>query len=193
MAKDTTASSRRRAFFREAASRLIAPVADYIEGRVNLSVGQPHLRPPGAIADSLLVETCVRCGACVDVCPADAILPLAAAAGEAAGTPVVDPDSAPCVVCDGLKCTTVCPSGALLPIDNPRDIRMGIAQVYAPLCVRSNREDCTLCVDECPVGEDAIRFNGWGPPEVLANGCVGCGVCQNRCPTSPKAIVVKPL
>lgn len=183
----------RRVFFRDAMARVIAPLADYIEHRFDLPAVRLQLRPPGAIEESLLNETCYRCGACVETCPAEAIFALGDEAGEAAGTPVIDPDRAACVVCDGLQCTTVCPSGALLPVAEPSLIRMGVAGVYAPLCVRTQHEECTLCVERCPVGESAIRFNDDGPPEVLSPGCVGCGVCQLYCPTSPKAITVRPL
>ena len=184
--------AKRRGFFREAAARLITPLADYIERRTKEPPDSGWLRPPGAIVESALVETCIRCGACVEACPADAIFVLAEYRGAAAGTPAIDPDLAACVVCDGLKCTTVCPSGALLPLVSPGDIAMGIAEVYAPLCVRSRGESCTACVDSCPLGEAAIGFVGAGPPRVISAGCVGCGVCQLRCPTDPKAIVVRP-
>lgn len=194
--KDREHHSRpRRVFFRNAAARLIGPLADYIDERTATPRTHAWLRPPGAIEESELIETCRRCGACVEACPADAIFPLAESwlsAIEPAGTPAIDPERAACVVCDGLQCTTVCPSGALLPVADPRHIRMGLAEVYAPLCVRSREEICTLCVDHCPMGEEAIRFPGSGAPEVLPTGCVGCGVCQLYCPTSPKAIVVKP-
>ena len=182
----------RRTFFRDATTRIIRPLANFIERRIDWPMETPRLRPPGAMIESALVETCYRCGACVEICPADAIFPLDKSAGEAAGTPVIDPDRAACVVCDGLQCTHVCPSGALLPVDQPHDIRMGVAEVYHTQCVRTAGETCTLCVDRCPIGETAIRFNDDGPPEVLA-GCVGCGVCQFYCPTTPKAIVVNPI
>ena len=185
-------STRRRGFFREAAIRLISPFVDYLDGTRDESARTVWLRPPGAISEKTLVESCIRCGACVEACPADAIFALDKSVGEAVGTPVVDPDRAPCVVCDGLKCTTVCPSGALLPLVGPGDITMGAAEVYAALCVRSRGETCTLCVDRCPMGERAIRFPDDGPPDVSASGCVGCGVCQFVCPTDPKAIVVNP-
>ena len=183
---------KRRVFFREAAVRLIAPLADYIEKRTDGPRDSGWLRPPGAIAESALVEVCIRCGACVEACPADAIFALAESHGAAAGTPAIDPDLAACVVCDGLQCTTVCPSGTLLPLLSPGDIAMGVAEVYASLCVRSRGESCTACVDSCPMGEAAIGFADDGPPSVVSAGCVGCGVCQLRCPTDPKAIVVRP-
>jgi len=171
------------------------PLAEFLEKRVDLPIKRssklPKLRPPGAIAESRFNETCQRCSACVDVCPADAIFSLSDNAGSSAGTPVIDPDHAACVVCEGLQCTHVCPSGALLPVMKPSEIRMGIAEVYSSACVRSQNEACTLCVDRCPLGAAAIRFNDDGPPEVL-DGCVGCGVCQFYCPTTPKAIVIQP-
>lgn len=183
----------RRAFFRAAVARAIGPLADYIEKRVGLLPLQRPLRPPGAIEESAFLETCYRCGSCVEVCPADAIFPLDDTAGDAARTPSIDPDRAACVVCDDLKCTTVCPSGALQLITDPLAIRIGLAQVYGSLCTRSNDVPCTECVDRCPPGAVAIRFNDDGPPEVLSPGCIGCGICQLYCPTSPKAIVVNPI
>jgi len=184
-------SSDRRRFFREAVVKALGPIAGYLDGRLPRGPDRVLLRPPGAIEEDAFLETCSRCGACADACPADAIFLLGQSHGDRAGTPVIDPDRAPCVVCVGLLCTNTCASGALLPLADPRSIRMGLAEVYEPLCTRTQGEDCTLCVERCPIGETALRFHGAGPPEVLA-GCVGCGVCQHACPTSPKAIVVKP-
>jgi ferredoxin len=127
----------------------------------------------------------------VEVCPAIAIFALDDKYGEPAGTPAIDPDRAACLLCEGLKCTHACPSGALLPVRDETAVRMGLAEVYDTLCVRSRGETCTTCEDRCPIGDTAIRIDGGGPPEVLAGGCVGCGVCQLYCPTSPKAVVVR--
>jgi ferredoxin len=187
----------RRGFFRDAMRRAVGPLAEYLEDRVpSLAEAakpsrHPPLRPPGAVAESALLDTCFRCGACVATCPAKAIVPMPAGAGRAARTPMVDPDNAACVVCEGLLCTHVCPSGALQPLTDRYAIDMGLAEVYGGMCVRSRGDECVECVDKCPVAKVAIRFNDEGPPEVL-EGCVGCGVCQLYCPTTPKAIVVKP-
>ena len=62
--------------FRDAVARVIAPLADYIEQRFDLPTVRLQLRPPGAIEESLLNETCYRCGACVEICPAEAIFAL---------------------------------------------------------------------------------------------------------------------
>jgi len=192
MAVERLGQSERRKFFREVLLRAVKPVGDFLERRIGRFGGPAHLRPPGAVAEDRFSDTCRRCGACVEACPAEAIFSLGDSHGHAAGTPVIDPDGAACVVCDGLKCTHVCPSGALLPLYDAHLIHMGLAEVYEPLCVRTRGEECELCVARCPLGAEAIRFDDEGPPVVVEAGCVGCGVCQLACPTTPKAIVVKP-
>jgi NAD-dependent dihydropyrimidine dehydrogenase PreA subunit len=46
-------------------------------------------------------------------------------------------------------------------------------------------------VDRCPVGSVAIELKG-NDIDVHPQGCIGCGVCQFYCPTTPKSIVVIP-
>src|SRR5260221_1224927 len=36
----------------------------------------PPLRPPGLMHELILVNSCIRCGKCVEICPADSIFPL---------------------------------------------------------------------------------------------------------------------
>jgi len=183
--------SNRRAFFRKAVSKIVEPLTDYL-GTPESERPRTLLRPPGAIEESRFVDACLRCGSCIDACPANAIFAMNQTSEESVGTPMINPDHAACVVCDGLQCTHVCPSGALLPITDPSLINMGLAEVYGPVCLRSNGESCTICVERCPTGESAIRFDNDGPPQVLSDGCTGCGICQLYCPTTPKAIVVTP-
>src|SRR5258708_6118395 len=95
----------------------------------------PPLRPPGIAGESLFVNLCLRCGRCVEVCPADALFPLGAAFGAAEGTPAVDARKRPCVLCTGLQCTHVCPSGALTPLTDNAQVRMGTAVVDEARCV----------------------------------------------------------
>lgn len=191
MTRDDAKTPNRRAFFRSAAERLIEPVAKLVSKGAPPDRDRSILRPPGAIDETRFNETCHRCGECVAVCPADAIAPLVDSFGAIAGTPAIDPSISPCVVCEGLQCTHVCPSGALLPVYEPHLIAMGMAEVYAPICVRTAGEVCELCVERCPLGSAAIRFDDDGPPTVLS-GCTGCGVCEFYCPTSPKAITIRP-
>lgn len=165
-------------------------MADRLDRRFGFPTPREQLRAPGALPEDEFLDTCLRCGVCVEVCPARAI--RLGGEGPSAGMPFIDPDLAACVVCDGLLCTQECPSGALRRMDNPRAIAMGVAKVKAAVCVRNSGEDCTICVDQCPMGAEALVLRGAGPPRVLHPGCIGCGMCQHHCPARPKAIAVQP-
>ena len=149
------------------------------------------LRPPGNMHEYLLREACTRCGLCVDVCPADAIVRLDASWGDAQGTPAIDPRTQPCVVCEGLKCTTVCPSGALQHTINVPEVQMGNAVVDRGRCITYSGQSCTACVAACPV-PGAITTSAQGHPIVDEHRCVGCGLCVRACPTQPTSIDVVP-
>jgi len=82
-----------------------------------------------------------------------------------------------------------CPSGALLPTPLA-DIDMGTASFKEVDCLRSASQDCTICVDKCPVGSAALELRYGGIQ--VNEGCTGCGVCEHHCPTKPKAIFVIP-
>lgn len=184
----------RRSMFRFGFRAIMEPVANYLQEKIDITlpVIREALRPPGAVAEKKFLDTCYRCGNCVDVCPAKAIRSMSGENVNQSGTPFIDPDLSACVVCDELACMKSCPSGALQLVADPRAIRMGLAVVDHAVCVRSRGEDCTLCIDKCPFGTDAIRLSTAGKIEVLASGCVGCGSCQFYCPTTPKAVVVHP-
>ncbi len=182
----------RRRFFLEGLGRALGPVANYLEQKMPPSRPRIFLRPPGALPEEQFVETCRRCAACVDACPAGAIrLILDDADPDLAGTPYIDPDIAPCVICDAGACMETCPSGALQKVDRT-DIAIGRAIVHHNNCLLPKGRECGVCVEKCPIGQDAIRLTDYGQVEV-GNGCVGCGVCQNQCPPVPKAIVIEPL
>lgn len=186
---DSARPANRREFFLDGLRHLLRPLSDRW---LDPPQGPPGwLRPPGALPEEQFLAACQRCGHCVEACPAHAIQFLEAGPA-AAGTPVVRPDQAPCVICDDLSCMKVCPSGALSLVETLFDICMGLAEVRLEQCVRTHGEDCRLCIDTCPLGSAAIRLDARGAIEVLDPGCVGCGVCQHHCPTAPKAIVVMP-
>jgi ferredoxin-type protein NapG len=169
---------------------MVSPLANYLEQRLPDDTTKTYLRPPGALTGDSFLRTCARSGQCIAVCPVDAIKWSPRGADEK--TPIIEPQVAACVVCDELKCTQACPSGALLPLASPELIDMGLAVVEHAACLRSTGDNCDVCVDLCPLGEAALWLPGAGPPQVIESGCVGCGVCQQYCPTTPKAITVWP-
>lgn len=58
-------------------------------------------------------------------------------------------------------------------------------------------KQCTLCADMCPIPNPLsaiamVSDAGGGKRPEIYDGCIGCGVCQEVCPTSTPSIVVKP-
>lgn len=170
----------RRDFIRGVTRRIFGTIE-------RIGTDQSVLRPPGAVVDFL--DVCSRCLKCAEVCPADAIHPLRQS--QLQGTPVIRPSNQPCVVCDDLACMPACPTGALQIVAR-EDIKIGEAVVDGAACVRSRGEECQVCVDRCPIGETALTIGDEGMV-VVGEACVGCGVCEYVCPTSPRAIKVKGL
>lgn len=148
------------------------------------------LRPPSAVEEAKIGDSCYRCGACVTICPRKAIRPLPPQYNELAGTPFIVAREAPCVLCEGLLCTTVCPSGTLRPLQSVAEVKMGLAEVNAKRCLPYRGQACTVCLDHCPV-PGAIELDEQGRPRVTS-ACTGCGLCEYYCPTQPTAIRVLP-
>ncbi|NQT53519.1 4Fe-4S binding protein [bacterium] len=159
------------------------------------------VRPPGSLPEAEFLRRCVRCGQCIKACPFNVLQPTAFEHGiEGLWTPRVVPDWAGCEpTCT--NCGQVCPTGAIraLPLEEKRVARIGLAVVDEQACLpHAGREACQLCVDECrAAGYDAIEFlrvhvavdenglpqegSGYAAPVVVADRCVGCGLCQMRC------------
>lgn len=148
------------------------------------------IRPPGARPEEEFVSICSRCSNCVNACPVSAIK-LDHSSAMGAGAPYIDPDAAACVMCDELACMTNCPSSALRIVGR-EEIDLGLAEWNSGLCLRTVvGEQCTMCVDHCPVGASAIEISD-NHVVVHEGGCTGCGSCQNNCPTQPKSITITP-
>jgi NAD-dependent dihydropyrimidine dehydrogenase PreA subunit len=159
------------------------------------------VRPPGSLPEQQFLQACIRCGECFKACPNDVLHALGFQQGfEGLWTPHVVADWAGCESsCNA--CGQVCPTGAIraIPLDEKRVCRIGLAEVNLRTCLPyAGREACQLCVDEChSAGYHAIEFtrvhtqvddagnpdedSGFVAPVVLAEKCVGCGLCQTRC------------
>lgn len=147
----------------------------------------PLLRPPGALAEPDFLLACTRCGDCIEACPHDAIRPASPRLREAAGTPLVEPREAPCLLCEDFPCVAACEPGAL------RDdalVALGTARVQPLDCLNRLGSPCSVCVERCPV-PGAISLAG-NVPQVNEALCTGCGQCQHVCPAPENAILMLP-
>lgn len=157
------------------------------------------LRPPGAVEEARFTGLCVRCGQCVRACPTGIIRPDAGRYGAASFlTPVVRYDQSHCLE-DCLRCTEVCPSGAirrLSPQSKP-SARIGLAKVDESICLVGGGQECSVCVDHCPYEAIRVLFDEEyyaASLRIDAGKCNGCGICEVVCVTAPrKAIRVVPV
>src|SRR5690606_36871456 len=92
----------------------------------------PVHRPPGAVDEVSFLSGCTRCNECISACPAGAIVHAPARFREAAGTPMIDPSAAACVMCEDTPCITACKPG-VLRADQP--LKMGVAYIQTMACL----------------------------------------------------------
>jgi ferredoxin-type protein NapG len=163
-----------------------------------------RLRPPGAVEEKRFMTLCIRCNRCMEVCPYGSI--KRSGLGRFIGTPHVFPETKACYLC--MACCRLCPTGALDPqLRDPEKVTMGKARIDPSLCYshlfleydvlpdttgKKIGALCNTCYNVCPLPDKAIMLEKNLFPRVL-DGCVGCGICVERCPTRPaRAINVVP-
>lgn len=157
------------------------------------------IRPPGALAESDFLKTCIRCYQCGDVCPNNCIEfhGLEDSLAEM-GTPYINPRSRGCTAC--MKCTQVCPSGALQPMSPEPDlvvgtVKMGVARLNRDMCYSwaEPARTCGVCYRACPFPGRAITIEVFERPVVNKELCIGCGLCEQSCIHLPQAIRIIPV
>jgi polyferredoxin len=132
------------------------------------------LRPPGALDEKHFLERCIRCGECLKVCPNNALQPALVEAGlEGIWTPVLVPRIGYCEPSCTL-CGQVCPTGAIWEVT---------AKEKAWAAENVTRDAMPIRVGT------AFYDRGRCLPWSMATECI---VCEEWCPTSPKAIYLRP-
>ena len=171
------------------------------------AVKRPGLiRPPGAQDEGRFLSHCLRCGECMKVCPTSGLQPTLAEAGlEGLWTPVLKSRLGYCdYACHA--CGQVCPSGAIPPLSLPekRAQVIGVAVIDRDRCLPwASDTPCIVCQEMCPVPEKAIVLSGQrlitrpdgsqdylSRPKVVASRCIGCGICEYKCPLEGSAAIV---
>ena len=80
-----------------------------------------------------------------------------------------------------MKCVHICPTGALLPIEQ-HETRMGMAVIDRHACVSWQNSGllCKTCYNVCPFLDKAISMVEFRP-HVDQKHCTGCGICTHAC------------
>jgi MauM/NapG family ferredoxin protein len=119
------------------------------------------IRPPGALPETNFLAACIKCGECMKVCPTNALQPASTQAGpEGLWTPVLVPQIGYCEYYCSL-CTQVCPTGAIKELKIKEKTQVRIGSAW----IKKDR-----CI-----------------PYALGRPCT---VCEEKCPTTPKAITL---
>lgn len=147
--------------------------------------------PPGSLSARHFAQHCTACQLCVSVCANQVLRP----SGKL--TTLMQPEMSfergycrpECV-----KCAEVCPTEAIRPISlaDKSAIQIGHAVWIKENCVPlTDGVACDNCARHCPTG--AIQMVASDPaakdlpkiPVVNTERCIGCGACENLCPSRP--------
>ena len=149
------------------------------------------ITPFGSRSIDHFYQHCTACQLCVTVCPNNVLRPSSRL--EHLMQPEMSFEKGYCRP-ECVKCSEVCPAGAILKItpEEKTEWKVGTAGVDYDLCV-VNRDGvhCGNCARHCPVG--AINMVKKNPddekslriPSVNEEKCIGCGACENLCPSRP--------
>jgi len=188
---------------RQALGMLTAGVAGALL-LANRQSGTWLIRPPGSQHEDDFLASCLRCSACIKACPTGALQPAGFESGlEGVWTPLLTPRIGACdYSCNA--CGQVCPSGAipLLPLAEKRLVVLGNASVDRNRCLPwASNIPCIVCEEMCPTPHKSIRLEqvtiqgedgldiDLQRPVVVRDLCIGCGICEQRCPIEGEAAI----
>ncbi len=207
----------RRAVMGGIVAGISLPLLGRLDGRISKTYAPALIRPPGSLPEPEFLDRCQRCGLCMKACPTYVINPALSQAGLAGfWTPVLNMTLGYCEYTCTL-CTGVCPTGAIekltakTKIETP--VKIGSAYIDRGRCLPwNNNSPCIVCEEHCPTSPKAIYFkkdvivrptgeNSDGKktdmkridvqlPFVDQKRCIGCGICQNKCPVKGKPAIL---
>ena len=185
---------RRQAIIAIGSGLVLAPLARSL---VHQRLQARLIRPPGALPEPDFLAACLRCGRCMKVCPTGALQPAILESGvNGLWTPRVVPRIGGCEKnCN--MCGQVCPTGAIrkLSLEEKSFAKIGTAVVDRSRCIAWEQDRvCLICDEACQYNainsfNETIRGTSLLRPFVDERVCVGCGICESRCPVEGAAAI----
>lgn len=160
-----------------------------VEDKLALERETP-LTPPGSASIKDFYRRCTACQLCIAACPNGVLRPSSSL--EHLMQPEMGFEKGYCRP-ECTKCSEVCPSGAIIAItrEEKTQYHVGSASIDRGLCVAEQGTKCGNCARHCPTG--AIQMvqspDGYMVPSVDAAVCIGCGACENLCPSRPVSAI----
>ncbi len=159
--------SRRKLVFAALTGVLFYPFAR-ASGKSTRDFSATVIRPPGAVEELEFLERCIKCDQCIRVCPSNVLQPAALEAGiEGLWTPILNFRMGHCQL-NCTACGHVCPTGAIQRISIDEKLGLGEFAEQGPVKLGTAHFDTGRCL---PYSKN-----------------IPCVVCEEVCPTSPKAI-----
>ena len=144
------------------------------------------ITPPGSRSNKDFYRKCTGCQLCVAECPNNVLRPSTRL--EHLMQPEMSFEKGFCRP-ECTRCSQVCPTGAILSISKEQKTQyhVGTARVNRELCISGQGKHCGKCAQMCPVGAIMMVEGDGGHriPAVNEELCMGCGACEQYCPSRP--------
>lgn len=147
--------------------------------------------PAGAKSAKNFAQHCTACQLCVSACPNGVLRPSTGLMSLM--QPEMSYERGYCRP-ECTRCSDVCPTGAIKPItiEEKSSIRIGHAVWIKKNCVPlTDGVECGNCARHCPAGAITMVPSKVGDdnsvkiPAINEALCIGCGACENLCPSRP--------
>lgn len=154
-----------------------------------------RITPPGSKSYKHIEDVCTSCGLCITACPNGVLRPSEDLSSML--TPMMSFEKGYCRP-ECKRCSDVCPTGAISLADlaEKSATHVGHAVLIADNCISMKKGvSCGNCARHCPAGAITMAPTVDGDetsakmPVIDPMRCIGCGACENLCPSSPYSAI----